>query len=98
VVWKTAKCSMKTNGFCSTSYLFYVPEAYSYVSTEHRSIVCLGEERGAEHHEGEGEGAGGGEQGEGEGDEGAPGQPAGGPAAEQGEDTHPGLSAGPASR
>ncbi len=77
---------------------FIVPEDCSNVYTEHRSKVCLGEERGAEHHEGEGEGAGGGEQGEGEGDEGAPGQPAGGPAAEQRENTHPGLSAGPASR
>jgi hypothetical protein len=77
---------------------FIVPEACSYVCTEHRSKVCLGEKRGAEHHEGDGKGAGGGEQGEGEGDEGATGQPAGGPAAEQGEDANPGLSAGPASR
>ncbi len=75
-----------------------MPEACSYVYTEHRSIVCLGEERGAEHHEGEGEGAGGGEQGKGEGDEGAPGQSAGGPPSEQREDANPGLSAGPASR
>jgi len=89
---------MKTNLFCSTSYLIYCSLSLYFCLDEHRSKVCLGEERGAEHHEGEGEGAGGGEQGEGEGDEGAPGQPAGGPAPEQGEDTHPGLSPGPASR